>query len=107
MIEQSFREDIFQILRLLSLSKDHSTQRDLSNQLNISLGKTNYLLKSLIEKGFVEIKNFSEGNQKLKKVRYHLTTKGLKFKIKLAYYFLKIKEKEYFKLKKEVFDLRS
>jgi EPS-associated MarR family transcriptional regulator len=103
MIEQTqtIREDIFNILRVLS-SKDDLTQRELSNHLDFSLGKTNYLLKILIQKGFIEIKNFYSGNQKFKKFKYILTKKGFEHKLRLAYYYLKIKENEYLTLKKEV-----
>ncbi len=101
MIEQAIKEDIFNILRLLS-SRENLTQRDLSQHLDVSLGKTNYLIKILIQKGFIEIKNFTEGGQKLNKFRYILTKKGFEHKLRLAYYYLKIKEKEFYDLKREV-----
>lgn len=94
------KEDIFNILRLLSSNED-LTQRDASMRLGFSLGKTNYLLKSLIKKDLVKIKNLiSEGN-KAKKIKYFLTKKGLKEKINLTYHFLQRKESEYNSLKKE------
>jgi len=93
-------EDVFKILRLLSLKKDLS-QRDISGHINISLGKTNYLLKALAKKGLVKIKNFISKDQKLKKVRYILTHKGIEQQARLTYYYLEIKEKEYLTLKKE------
>jgi len=101
MIEQSVKEDVFKILRVLS-SKDDLTQRKLSHRLDFSLGKTNYLIKILIQKGFIEIRNFTEGDQKLKKIRYIITKKGFEHKLRLAYYYLKIKEKEYTDLKQEL-----
>lgn len=101
MIEQIIKEDIFNILRLLS-SRENLTQRDLSQHLDVSLGKTNYLIKILIQKGFIEIKNFTEGGQKLNKFRYILTKKGFEHKLRLAYYYLKIKEKEFYDLKREL-----
>ena len=68
------KEDIFNILRLLSSDED-LTQRDASMHLGFSLGKTNYLLKLLIKKDLIKIKNLiSEGN-KAKKVKYLLTKK--------------------------------
>jgi len=94
------KEDIFNILRLLS-SDNNLTQRDVSMHLGFSLGKTNYLLKSLIKKDLIKIKNLiSEGN-KAKKMRYFLTKTGLKEKINLTYHFLQHKEAEYNNLKKE------
>ena len=94
------KEDIFNILRLLSSDED-LTQRDASMHLGFSLGKTNYLLKLLIKKDLIKIKNLiSEGN-KAKKVKYLLTKKGLKEKINLTYHFLQRKEAEYNSIKKE------
>lgn len=94
------KEDIFNILRLLSSDED-LTQRDASMRLGFSLGKTNYLLKSLIKKDLIKIKNLiSEGN-KAKKMKYFLTKKGLKEKINLTYHFLQRKESEYNSIKNE------
>jgi len=100
MNEHSVKEDILNILRLLS-SKDNLTQRDLSSHLNMSLGKANYLIKSLIQKGLLEIQNFTTKDKKAKKIKYLLTKSGLEFKIKLIYHFLKQKESEYNNIKNE------
>jgi EPS-associated MarR family transcriptional regulator len=100
MNEHSVREDIFNILRILS-SNNACTQRQLSSHLGISLGKTNYLLRSSMQKGLIKIMNFSQSNNKLKKVRYILTKKGLEEKLRLTHYFFKKKEKEYIELKGE------
>jgi len=102
MDEQSV--DTFKALRILS-SEDTLSQRDLSNHMAVSLGKTNYLIKALVRKGFVKIKNFYCRDKKLKKVRYILTKKGLEEKIRLTYYFLKRKENEYLELKRELEEL--
>ncbi|MCP4652351.1 MAG: MarR family EPS-associated transcriptional regulator [Candidatus Omnitrophica bacterium] len=101
MNEHHIKEDILNILRVLS-STEGSSQRELSHSLGVSLGKTNYLLKSLVTRGLVEIKNFTIKNQKIRKVKYMLTGKGLEHKLQLTYYFLKRKEKEYLKLKEEL-----
>ena len=93
-------EDIFNILRLLS-SSDNLTQRDLSTHLDFSLGKINYLLKSLVKKGLLRIKNFSERDQKMKKVKYYLTKEGLEEKLGITSHFLKKKEEEYYSIKNE------
>jgi len=100
MSEQPFKEEIFDILRLLS-SKDNLTQRDLSLQMGISLGKTNYLLKALIKRGFISVRNFYIRDAKLKKVKYILTKKGIDHRLQLTYHFLKRKEVEYNRMKKE------
>jgi len=100
MSEHPLREDIFKILSVLA-SRDDLSQRGLSSHLGISLGKTNYMLKSLAHKGLVKIKNFTAGSRKINKVKYILTKEGLDEQLKLTYEFLQIKEKEYFELKKE------
>jgi EPS-associated MarR family transcriptional regulator len=76
-------------------------QRILSERLNISLGKTNYLLKALAQKGLIKIANFTKHPKKGKAVQYLLTKRGLKEKADLTYHFLKVKEKEYERLKAE------
>jgi len=101
MNEQPLKEDIFQILRILA-SADYCTQRDLAHSLTFSLGKTNYLLKALANTGLIKIRNFSLGNNKIKKVKYILTQKGLEQKVHLTLYFLQRKEKEYLELKQEL-----
>lgn len=78
-------------------------QRILSERLNISLGKTNYLLKALAQKGIIKIGSFTKFSQKgkHKTVKYLLTKRGLQEKIELTRHFLGVKEKEYEKLKTE------
>lgn len=82
------------------------TQREISSRINISLGKTNYLLNSLADKGVLKIKNFSRNDGKFKKVRYILTPKGMQEKLRITYHFLKKKEAEYNALKKQWEQLR-
>ena len=105
MNEHPLREDIFNILRILS-SKDSPTQRDLSNHLGFSLGKTNYLIRELAKKGLVKIKNFSHKDHKLSRISYNLTSKGLRQKTELTLLFLKKKEQEYENLRREWEDLQ-
>ncbi|MDD5292443.1 MAG: MarR family EPS-associated transcriptional regulator [Candidatus Omnitrophica bacterium] len=79
----------------------HLTQRELASKLNISLGKTNYLIHELLKKGMIKIQNFSHKQNKLKRIRYILTKKGMEEKINLTYRFLRRKEAEYNKIKQE------
>lgn len=76
-------------------------QRLLAKRLNISLGKTNYLIKELAKKGAIKIASFSKNPDKTKKLRYVLTHKGIEDKIELTFHFLKAKEKDYKRLKEE------
>jgi EPS-associated MarR family transcriptional regulator len=77
------------------------TQRDLSIRLNISLGKTNYLIRALVKKGAVKASNFTQNPGKLRKVQYVLTGDGFQEKMRLTYYFLRKKEAEYVRLREE------
>lgn len=93
-------EETLQVIR--EVDKDPTlNQRILSKKLNISLGKTNYLLKELAKKGFIKIISFSKNPGKARKVRYLLTQKGFESKIQLTHHFLHVKEKEFENLKKE------
>lgn len=94
------KEDKFLILSEIQKSP-HLTQRELSLKLNISLGKTNYLIRQLAKKGLLKVKSFSYNPGKLQKVKYYLTKKGLEHKMRLTYLFLKKKEIEYNQVKKE------
>jgi EPS-associated MarR family transcriptional regulator len=101
MIEQPPKEETLFIIKELE-AKPNITQRDLSSRLNISLGKTNYLLRELVLKGFIKVKNFTDNPRKLRKIHYLLTEKGVEEKFHLLQHFLKRKEVEYNKLKQEM-----
>jgi len=95
----------FQLLK--SLERDPNlTQRQLSKELGISLGKVNYCLQSLIQKGFVKVNNFKKSNHK-PRYSYLLTPTGLEEKTKLTIEFLRVKAKEYKILKQEVDNLNK
>ena len=101
MTEQPQNEDTLFIFKELE-ANPNATQRDLSSHLNISLGKTNYLLRELILRGFIKAKSFAGNPGKLKKIQYLLTEKGLEEKFRLLQHFLQIKEAEYNTLKQEL-----
>ena len=100
MIEQPQKEETLFILKELE-ANPNATQRHLSTKLGISLGKTNYLLKELIKKGLIKVRNFSDNPGKLNKIHYYLTKEGLEHKVQLMQHFLKEKESEYKQLKNE------
>lgn len=93
-------EQTLNLIREVDVNPDIN-QRALSLRLNVSLGKTNYLLRELAKKGMIKISNFSKNSKKAKKIRYILTGKGLQQKMKLTYQFLQVKESEYKRLKGE------
>tara|TARA_B100000787_G_scaffold159531_1_gene137756 strand:+ start:11223 stop:11537 length:315 start_codon:yes stop_codon:yes gene_type:complete len=92
--------DKFEILRQI-VKKPDTTQRDIARDLNLSLGKVNYCVKALKEKGFVKIDNFKKNSNKINYI-YILTPKGIKEKTKLTVNFMQRKIKEYDELKKEL-----
>ena len=101
----SKKQNQFQILQ--SLERDsRPTQRQLSNDLGVSLGKINYCLKSLIEKGFIKVNNFRNNKNKIQ-YSYLLTPKGIEEKSKLTLDFIRIKTQEYDALKQEIESLKQ
>jgi EPS-associated MarR family transcriptional regulator len=74
------------------------TQRELANELGVSLGKAHYCMKALIEKGFVKMGNFSHNQKKLEYAYLH-TPSGIKSKAVLTAHFLEYKAAEYAALK--------
>ena len=101
----SKKQNQFQILK--SLEQDScSTQRQLSNNLGVSLGKVNYCIKSLNEKGFIKVNNFRNSNNKTQ-YSYLLTPKGIEEKAKLTLDFIRIKTQEYDTLKQEIESLKQ
>ena len=95
-------QDEFEILRKID-KKPKSTQRELANELGFSLGKLNYCLRALKQKGLVKIENFKKNPNKFAYI-YVLTPEGLAKKTKLTINFMKRKMKEYEDLEKEIND---
>ncbi len=92
--------DHFDVLRKIQ-KKPESTQRELAHELGFSLGKLNYCLKALHDKGLIKIKNFKRNPKKINYI-YVLTPKGITEKTKLTVNFMKRKMKEYDELKFEL-----
>ena len=93
-------QDHFNTLRKIQ-KKPNSTQRELTKDLGFSLGKLNYILGALKDKGLVKIKNFRKTTNKLNHF-YVLTPKGISVKTNLTLNFMKRKMHEYDELKKEI-----
>ncbi len=88
------------LLRKIELNPEY-TQRELSEEMGVSLGKVNYCIKKLTEKGLIKITNFKQNPNKVGYV-YILTPRGIEEKTKLTFSFLKRKVIEYEILKKEI-----
>ena len=93
---------------VLKILKDNPamTQRQLSKELGLSLGKTNYVLHALIDKGLMKLSNFKRSNNKVGYL-YILTPEGVEEKSILAKNFLEKKSDQYNRLKKEIETLKS
>ena len=94
--------------KLFKLIEENSgiSQRELAKEMGISLGKTNYCVKALIDKGWLKARNFKNSSNKIA-YAYVLTPKGLGEKAKITGQFLKRKVREYEMLKSEIEQLRQ
>ena len=102
MIDQELE---YKVLKLLEQQPD-LTQRQLAEALGVSLGKTHYLVKSLIDVGWVKLDNFQKSNNKWGYV-YLLTPKGIVEKSMITARFLSRKQTEYNKLREEIVQLKE
>ena len=93
---------------ILKILKDNPkmTQRQMAKELGLSLGKTNYVVRALVDKGWVKLTNFKRSDNKLGYI-YLLTPEGVSEKSVLAQNFLKRKSEEYNKLKIEIERLKN
>ena len=98
-------EETLRILREIGKSPE-MTQRELSSRLGISLGKINFLINALIQRGWVKVENFKNSTSK-KAYLYYLTPRGIEEKTRTTYYFLKRKMEEYECLEEEIRQLRE
>ena len=95
----------YKILKILETNPEIS-QRDLARALGISLGRVNFCLKALIEKGLLKAANFRNSQNKLAYM-YLLTPSGIEEKSQMTANFLKIKLQEYAALEREIEELRE
>ncbi len=96
----------YRALRLLE-QDPHLSQRQLARELGISVGKVNFLLKGLAEKGLVKFSNYQQGDDKLKKLAYLLTPEGLQHRLSLTRAYLERKTRQYEALQAELASLRA
>jgi EPS-associated MarR family transcriptional regulator len=94
----------YRILKLLE-TDPQASQRRIADELDISLGRVNYCLQALIQKGLVKAKNFRNSANR-RAYLYHLTAKGLEAKARVTVRFLKAKMREYEALRKELEQLQ-
>ena len=94
----------YKILKILEANPEIS-QRDLARELGISLGRANFCLKALIEKGLLKVTNFRNSKNKMAYM-YLLTPSGIEEKSVITARFLKIKMQDYANLEAEIRELR-
>lgn len=92
-------------LRLLADSPQQS-QRELASTLGMSLGRTNYVLRALLDKGFLKVSNFRQSNNKLA-YAYVLTPSGFTEKLRLTRRFIRRKELEFEQLRDAINELKK
>ena len=93
-------ENNYKVLKEIQ-NNPNTSQRKLAKEVGFSLGKLNYCLKALKQKGLIKIENFRKNPNKIT-YAYILTPKGIKKKAKLTMNFMIRKMKEYDELKKEL-----
>ncbi len=93
-------EEVLKVLREIKESPE-LTQREIAARLGISVGKANFLIKSLIGKGFVKAHNFKNSNNKIAYL-YVLTPQGMEARARATYHFLRRKMEEYERLQAEI-----
>jgi len=98
-------EEILKVLRLLK-DNPEMTQRELSSRLGLSLGKTNFLMRAVVNRGLVKVQNFKNSQNK-NAYLYYLTPSGMEEKARTTYFFLKRKMREYEQLEEEIRQLRK
>ena len=94
-------QDHFEVLRKIEKTSSYP-QRKLAGELGFSLGKLNYCLKALRNKGFIKLKNFQNRKNKISYLGYVITAKGISERTKLTLNFMQRKMKEYDELKNEL-----
>lgn len=93
-------ESRYRLLKYLAEHPD-ATQRQVASELGMSLGKANYCLHALMQKGLVKVRNFTKNSNKSAYV-YILTRKGLEEKVNVTFRFLRRRMAEYDALQKEI-----
>src|SRR6187402_2296836 len=94
-----------ELLRLLEIHPEYS-QRQISNALGVSLGKAHYLLRALLDKGWVKAQNFKRSEHKARYL-YVLTPSGMRQRLQLTHAFLARKEREFDALQVQIAALRA
>lgn len=103
---QTLKDEVaYKLLKIIE-AEPQLSQREIAQKMGISLGKTNYCLKALINKGFIKLQNFYN-NKKKSNYIYLLTPQGIEEKAEVTYRFLQRKIEEYENIRLEIESLKS
>ena len=97
-------ETRYRLLKCLEANPDLS-QRQLAEQLGVSVGKINFCLRALLDKGLLKVRNFRNSGNKVA-YAYYLTPKGAQEKVRATGRFLQRKLKEYEQIEREIEELK-
>ena len=105
-MNHDFEQEIrYKLLKLLT-SESNLSQREMAKRMGISLGKTNYVITELANKGIIKIKRFKSAINKIP-YTYMLTPEGLEEKAKITLAFLKRKLSEYEEIKRQIEEIAN
>lgn len=96
----------FRLLKIIEQHPEYS-QRELAEVVGMSLGRTNYVIRALVDKGFLKLERFVRAENKLIKTAYMLTPSGLKHRVALTQGYIERKKAEYEALKAELAALQQ
>jgi EPS-associated MarR family transcriptional regulator len=102
MLTDEYRYKLLQLLE----ENPRASQRELASTLDISLGKVNYCLNALMEKGLIKARNFTNSRSK-RAYMYYLTPRGMQEKARVTVRFFRQKLAEYEALRTEIETLRQ
>jgi EPS-associated MarR family transcriptional regulator len=94
----------YKLMKALS-ANPRLSQREVARELGISLGKVNYCLRALVQKGWVKVSHFKNSRNKAA-YAYFLTPRGIEEKASLTVRFLQVKIREYEELRVEIEQMR-
>jgi EPS-associated MarR family transcriptional regulator len=103
-MNSEFDKDTSRRLLKLLTENPRLSQRQMAQKMGVSLGKTNYCLTQLAQKGFINIKRFKSAINKTC-CSYTVTPMGLAEKADLTIRFLKLKLEEYDEIKRQIKEL--
>lgn len=92
-------------LTVLRKAENLENQRSLADELGLSVGKINYVIRELVKKGFLKVERFTKSANK-KKYSYLLTARGVREKFRLTEAFITKKKKEYEELQRELAEMK-